>query len=154
MTGRFTLDANVLVYTIHRAEAEKHERAVLVVDRAIERDCVLTIQALAEFYWVVTRKRIVPEREAGGHVRDWLTVFPTASAHADTLHAAVSAASEKRHAFWDAMLLATARDAGCSVILSEDMQDGATIEGVLVRNPFAGPSLPPAVGRLLGLDGE
>lgn len=154
MTGRFTLDASILVYAIHRAEGGKHERAIHILDRAIERDCILTIQALAEFYWVVARKRIVPDREARGQVRDWLSVFPTVSAQATALHAAMSAVAEKRHAFWDAMLLATARDAGCSVLLSDDMQEGASFGGITICNPFLGTSLPPVVARLLGLGPE
>jgi predicted nucleic acid-binding protein len=39
-------------------------------------------------------------------------------------------------AFWDAMLWATARDAGCQLILSEDFQDRRTLEGVTFLNPF------------------
>jgi len=35
------------------------------------------------------------------------------------------------------MLWATARDAGCRVILSEDFQDGQMLEGVTFLNPFA-----------------
>ena len=39
--------------------------------------------------------------------------------------------------FWDAMLWATARRAGCSVLLSEDFQDGRRLDGVLFVDPFA-----------------
>ena len=39
-------------------------------------------------------------------------------------------------AFWDAMLWATARRAGVGVLVSEDFQDGQTIEGVRIVNPF------------------
>jgi predicted nucleic acid-binding protein len=38
--------------------------------------------------------------------------------------------------FWDAMLWATARRAGCSLIATEDFQDGRTLGGVTFRNPF------------------
>ena len=39
--------------------------------------------------------------------------------------------------FWDAMLWATARRAGCTLLLSEDFQDGRVLGGVTFRNPFA-----------------
>ena len=38
--------------------------------------------------------------------------------------------------FWDAMLWATARRAGCSAILSEDFQDGQVLQGVRFIDPF------------------
>ena len=40
-------------------------------------------------------------------------------------------------AIWDAVILAAASEAGCRVLLSEDMQDGFTWGGVTVVNPFA-----------------
>jgi predicted nucleic acid-binding protein len=38
--------------------------------------------------------------------------------------------------FWDAMMLRAAHQAGCSVLLSEDMQEGREIDGIQVVNPF------------------
>ena len=44
---------------------------------------------------------------------------------------------EHRLSFWDAMLWATARQAGCSAILSEDLPDGRRLNGAEIINPFA-----------------
>jgi predicted nucleic acid-binding protein len=52
---------------------------------------------------------------------------------------------------FDALLLATARQAGCTVALSEDMHDGARLDGIVVRNPFANRTLAHDVRPLLGL---
>jgi predicted nucleic acid-binding protein len=41
-----------------------------------------------------------------------------------------------RLSFWDALIWATARNAGVPVVLSEDYQDGREIEGVRFVNPF------------------
>jgi len=54
-----------------------------------------------------------------------------------------------RLSYWDGLLRATVGRSGCTVLLSEDMQDGATIAGVTVRNPFVGDALPDAVAALL-----
>jgi len=51
--------------------------------------------------------------------------------------AAVDLASQHRMNIWDAVILASAADAGCRLLLSEDMQDGFTWTGVTVVNPFA-----------------
>ena len=47
---------------------------------AARRDCVLTLQALGEFFYVTTRKRMVARTEAAAQLRDWTTAFPTISA--------------------------------------------------------------------------
>ena len=49
----------------------------------------------------------------------------------------MAAVNEQKLSFRDAMLWATARQAGCSVIVSEDMQQGRRLGGVEFVNPFA-----------------
>ncbi len=39
--------------------------------------------------------------------------------------------------FWDALILRSARSAGCSVVFSEDMKHGQNYEGVVIENPFS-----------------
>jgi hypothetical protein len=39
--------------------------------------------------------------------------------------------------FWDALILRAARAGGCSTVLSEELNDGQTFDGVRVENPFA-----------------
>jgi predicted nucleic acid-binding protein len=38
--------------------------------------------------------------------------------------------------FWDALIVRSAKQAGCSVLLSEDMQDARDIDGLQIVNPF------------------
>lgn len=54
----------------------------------------------------------------------------------DLAHA-LRAVGEHGLSFWDALLWATVRRAGVGLLISEDFQDGRTIEGVRVINPFA-----------------
>ena len=70
-------------------------------------------------------------------MRDWLGVFQVASAGTAALVDAMDMVEEHRFSFWDAMLWATARQSGCSALLSEDMQDGRRLTGVEIINPFA-----------------
>ena len=148
---RYSLDTNVLIYAVDHSEGAKHDLAVEIVDRSVERDCVLTVQALAEFTAATTRRGVVPKAEAAAQVRDWLQLFPTAAADALALERALEAVAASQFAFWDALLLATAAEAGCSVVLSEDMHDGAVFGGLRVRNPLAAPTLPADLRALLGM---
>lgn len=148
---RFTLDANLLFYAVDATNAGKHARAIAVVERARLADCILILQAVAEFFSAVSRKTAIPVEEAGRIASGWLDLFPVVAADAADLRAAMSAPARARASFWDALLLATAGRAGCATILSEDLQDGASYGGVRVRNPFAGAAIPADIGRLLGL---
>ena len=38
--------------------------------------------------------------------------------------------------FWDSLIVSAAVSAGCSVLYSEDLNDGQTVRGVTIRNPF------------------
>jgi predicted nucleic acid-binding protein len=38
--------------------------------------------------------------------------------------------------FWDALILRSAKQAGCSVLLSEDLQQQREVDGVRIVNPF------------------
>jgi predicted nucleic acid-binding protein len=150
---RFSLDANVLVYAADRSAPEKHHRAKRIVLAAPRLDCCLTLQALGEFYFLTTRKQIVSRSDAAAQVSDWLNLFQTAAASAPALRAALPPATNRHLPFRDAMLLATADEAGCALVLSEDMHDGMRFGNLAVRNPFAGPELPDDIRRMIGLDG-
>jgi len=148
-TRRFSLDANVLVYAADRDSA-LHRRAVDVLLRATSRDCVLTLQALGEFFHAATRKGIISRPDAAAQVRDLLAIFPTVAADVEALRTALDGAERGQHSFWDGLLIATAVQAGCRFLLSEDMQDGARVGRVAVLNPFLGDALPAPVEALLG----
>jgi predicted nucleic acid-binding protein len=51
--------------------------------------------------------------------------------------AAADVATDHQLGIWDAVILSTASEAGCRLLLSEDMQEGFTWGGVTVTNPFA-----------------
>jgi len=150
---RFTLDTNLLVYSADNSAGVRQRIAGEIVDRAVDRDCWLTLQALSEFYFAVTRKRIAPPDEAAALAGAWLEAFPTIAATRGAVRAALGAAAAGRASYWDALLVATAAEAGCSVILTEDMADGAMLAGIRIHNPFSGSGgLTEEARRLLDLD--
>lgn len=149
---RFTLDTNLLVYSIDNAAGVRHHLAVEIVLRAVRRDCWLALQAISEFYASVTRKRIIPTSVAAARANDWLLAFPCAAASANAIRAALTDAVAGRASYWDALLVATAAETGCTLILTEDLGDGGTLGGVEIHNPFTrSGGLTARVRRLLEL---
>jgi predicted nucleic acid-binding protein len=147
----YTLDTNILVYAVDPAEGWKHHVATAIVDCSVERSCILTVQALAEFVAVATRRGMRSRADAVAQTRDWLRAFPIAAADGTALETACRAMEEERFGLFDALLLATARQAGCTIALSEDLHDGARLDGIVARNPFADQALAADLRPLLGL---
>ena len=149
---RFTLDTNLLVYAIDSAAGIRHQLSCEIIQYAVRLDCWLTLQAVSEFYAAVSRKRIVPPADAAAQAIDWLELFPCAAASNSAVRTALADAAAGRASYWDALLLATAGEAGCVAVLTEDLAGGAELGGIRIHNPFAaaGGLTGPAC-RLLGL---
>jgi predicted nucleic acid-binding protein len=134
---RVTLDTNVLIYSVDADAGDRQERAREVVRLAArQHDCFLTLQTLCEFFAAATRKGKMSTSEAGEQVAEYQKVFPVVAATPDSLRMAVTAVQRHGLSFWDAMQWAVARQAGATLLLSEDLQHDRVLEGVRFRDPF------------------
>jgi predicted nucleic acid-binding protein len=133
---RLTLDTNILFYAMDRDAGARHKVAMQIVDRASTFDCVLILQSLCEFYAAVTAKSKMPFEEAEAQVNDWMELFPVVSATSKSLTKAMTAVKEHTLSFWDAMLWAASREAGVTMLLSEDFQHDRMLDGIQFCNPF------------------
>jgi predicted nucleic acid-binding protein len=66
-------------------------------------------------------------------------MFAVVPTEFDDIAEALLVLGQHKLQFWDAVLWATARRAGCTTLFSEDMQDGRSLGGVTIRNPFLMP---------------
>ena len=144
---RITLDTNLLVYAVDTSAKDKHAKAQKLVDLALKADCILTLQALCEFYFAVTRKGRLPAADAKAQVEAWQDLFPVVVPKPSTLNRAITATVAQQIGFWDALLWATARDAGVTLLLSEDFSGGSILEGVRIVNPLLQKDLPALLGQ-------
>lgn len=133
----FTLDTNILVYSIDRDAGAKHKIAMNIIDKAMMMNCVLTVQALAEFYSAATRKKSAQHDFVVSLITGWEEVFPIIGNNGHVLSRALKAVHEHMLSFWDAMIWSAAKEAGCTHLYSEDFQDGQKIGGIIIKNPFA-----------------
>lgn len=107
---------------------------------------MLTLQALSEFYFAVTRKGMLPAAEAKAQVEAWQDLFPVVVAKPSTLNRAITATASQQIDFRDALLWATARDAGVTLLMSEDFSGGSMLGGVHIVNPLTHKDLPGPLG--------
>lgn len=132
------VDANVLVYSIDPTEPLKMEVALALVGRLWrEQRACTSVQAINEFYTVVTRKlrHLVPQEQARAQMEELLEWNPLPI---DTrlLRQAGSLESRYKLSWWDCLIVAAARAQHCAILYSEDLQHGAVYDSVKVVNPF------------------
>ena len=146
---RFTLDTNILIYAVNIDTPEKHQIASVLMETATEKDCLLTLQAIGEFFNASRRKGLASMDEVITITRVWQQIFTIVPADQETFNEAVEYVRDHRISFWDAMLWVTAKQAGCAYVLSEDMQHGRRLGGVEIINPFV-KDAKPTLELLLG----
>lgn len=151
MIARDFLDSNVIVYAHDVDEPEKQAIALALLDDALKtRAKVVSTQVLQEFYVSATTKLGVDPAEARQQV-SLLTALDVVVVTPAMVLAAIDLARLQQIHYYDALIVKCAAAAGCKRLLTEDLQDGATIDGVKIVNPFA---TPPSGGKATAPSGK
>jgi predicted nucleic acid-binding protein len=139
MSGRTFVDTNVLIYAHDIQAGRKQEKAARILGDLWEtRTGVLSTQVLQEFYVNVTRKIPSPlKRSTARDIIRQYSVWPVVGPDTDMIVRASELEESHQLSFWDAMIVAAARQAGAGKILTEDLNHGETVDGVAIENPFA-----------------
>ena len=128
MSGEVFFDTNILIY----AAAKGHPRAD-VVTALVAKGGAISVQVLNEFANVARRKLKWPWPD----IVEALAAFRVLCSEPLPIGAATHETALDGIGFYDSLIVASALEAGCSTLFSEDMQDGRTIAGRLtIRNPF------------------
>jgi len=136
MNVRSFFDTNVLVYADDKASPAKQRRAIeLVAQQRRAGTGVVSLQVLQEYFVTVTRKLGVDARLARRKV-ELLAEFDVVAPELADILAAIDLHRLHGFSFWDALILRSAKQAGCRVLFSEDFQDQRELDGVRVVNPF------------------
>jgi len=137
MAVRSFIDTNVLIYA-EAGDAPAKQRLALDLLKKLydEAQGVLSTQVLQE-YCNVALKRL---RLSAQHVRaqlDMYEQFEVVQVTPAIIHAGLDLHQTRSVAFYDAIIVASAQTAGCSVLLTEDMNSGQILGGVRITNPFS-----------------
>ncbi len=137
MNAKVFVDTNILIYAYDVDAGMKHEIAKSILRELWTRRAgALSTQVLQEFYVNVTKKIVSPlSKPSARAVVDSYVVWCIDTAPTD-ISTAFRIEDEARIGFWDALIIAAARKAGADRILSEDLNEGQTISGVRIENPF------------------
>ncbi|MDE1953989.1 MAG: PIN domain-containing protein [Betaproteobacteria bacterium] len=136
MNARSFIDTNVLLYADAGDAGDKQKLAVaLIRSHMVEASGVVSTQVLQEFAAAGLRKLGLPLELVRGRL-EFFTGFEVISASPQAISQALDVRQRWNLSFYDALIVQAAQASGCTELLTEDLQAGATIAGVRVVNPF------------------
>ena len=137
MNADVFVDTNILLYTIDEdaASASKRQRSqqLLLTER-----WGWSVQVAAEFFVNATspkRAFRLASADAALLLETWFA-YPTLELTPELVRAAINFHQRFQLSYWDAAILAAAKQMGCRTLYSEDLNAGQNYDGVTVVNPF------------------
>jgi len=139
MKDKFFLDTNILVYSFDDSQPDKQKCSQELIRVALEdgNGCI-SYQVIQEFLNVATRKFIVPISYKDSRIFLSTILEPLCEVYAsiDLYHKALELIERWKYRFYDALIIAAALQNHCTVLYSEDLQDGQVIQELRIANPF------------------
>jgi predicted nucleic acid-binding protein len=138
MSVRTFVDTSILVYAHDLDSGMKHEIAKEVVFRLWKSKLgVLSTQVLQEFYVTLTRKIPRPlDRPTARRIVKRYSCWKVVINDPEVIIQASEIEETYKISFWHALIVSAAFSQGAATILTEDLNHGQYLEGILIENPF------------------
>jgi predicted nucleic acid-binding protein len=125
-------DTNLIVYAFAKDDPRAETAEALLAAGGI-----VSVQVLNEFVAVASRKLSMAWTDILAALDALQVLCPTpAPLTTETHQMALGIAKKHKYHIYDALVIASALEASCTTLYSEDLQDGQAIGGVTIRNPF------------------
>ena len=142
MNVLIAVDTNLLATAEGIDSPAAQARANALLDQLLPEATFVPVQVLGELFGLLVRKGGRTREHAHADILRWGSTFRPIPTTEVSFSAALDLAARHQLQIWDAIILAAAASAGCTLLLSEDFQHGFAWGGVTVVNPFATPSHP------------
>lgn len=142
MTAKVFFDTNVLVYALAIRVSSPLDPRTAKAEEMLSMGGMVSAQVLNEFADVASWKM----KMSWGVIESCLDAIEALCGRAIPLTAETNRTAldiSRRHGFriYDSLILAAAMEAGCTTLLTEDLQHGHVVGGVRIENPFLGASI-------------
>lgn len=133
------IDTNLFIYQLEAVDEAKSEVADAIIRRGVATgDACISFQVVQETLNVILRKAEIP-LDAASARRYLETVLAALYRVPSTIalyQRGLELQTRYQLAFYDALIVAAALEAGCTRLWSEDLQHGQRIERLTIENPF------------------
>lgn len=132
MSVREFVDSNVWLYAFME-DSEKSNVALQIIQRP---EIVLSTQIVNEVCNNLLRKARYSEGEIQTTIANFKKRYLITTLTTETVLAGSKLRELHCFSYWDSLVIASAIEANCEVLYSEDMQHGFKISGLTIINPF------------------
>ncbi|MBI4691421.1 MAG: PIN domain-containing protein [Nitrospirae bacterium] len=134
MPDKVFVDTNVLVYFISAEEDKKAKAGEVIFS---DREVYISSQVMSEFISVCFSKSLLALEDLIVLVNNFLESLRFSSVEESTIKKSLLIKKEFNYSYWDSLIIAAALENNCSVLYTEDMQNGQIIDDALtIINPF------------------
>jgi len=136
MASRSFIDTNILIYA-EASDIPVKQKAALSLLKQLYKDAsgVLSTQILQKYCNVALKKLKLPPQYIRAQL-DLYEQFEVIQVTPAIIRAGIDLNQTRSIAFYNAIVLASAKASGCRVLFSEDMNTGETVDNIQIRNPF------------------
>jgi len=136
MPDKVFLDTNILIYSYSEDEIKKQTIANNILEDHFE-NIVISKQVINELINVLFKKFKLSSNDIENVILELDTFIPIVDFDITTQIKALRLKEKYKFQYYDALIVATALESGCTILLSEDMQHHQVIDNVLtIVNPF------------------
>jgi predicted nucleic acid-binding protein len=133
----FFIDTNVLIYARDERFPDKQRAAQGWMATLARQDrAIVSPQVIGEFINAILKNRAVPRDEITSSLQA-IWPFMRGATTDDIMAHAWALRAKTGFQWWDCVILANAAALKCDCLLSEDYQNGRTIDGVTIVDPFS-----------------
>lgn len=133
MPARVFVDTNCVVYLLSNDDPEKRQ-AVRESLRGVAP--VISTQVLNELCHVLLRKFHMPTEDVDEKVTKLVTQWECHTIDVPHIRKALQLQEQHSFSYWDALILASALDAQCQLLFTEDLQHGRKLGSLMIHNPM------------------
>ena len=134
MPDRIFIDTNILIYFISN-EKKKKLRAKEIIFST--QEVYISAQVVSEFISVCLSKKLLSIAEITPLINNFMSALRFSSIEESTIKKALQIKQDTNFSYWDCLVIASAIENNCSILYTEDMQDGQIIsDSVTIINPF------------------
>jgi predicted nucleic acid-binding protein len=132
MSDKHFIDSNIAIYGMDESSIKGRISLRLIAERPS-----ISARVVMECVNVLIRKFRFTKARAFEYGKILLFNSTFRVTNQETIQTSFEISKQYQYSHWDSLIIASALEAGCSVLYSEDLKDGQIIEGSLtIRNPF------------------
>lgn len=137
MKDRIFIDTNIFVYSAieDTINLDKRNKAIELI-QGEEYEIILSTQVINEFYTIPIRNRI-SDADIQERIFEMVENAVLTNVTFKTIQYAWGIREQYKYSYWDSLIVASALENNCSILYTEDFQDGQIIGKKLkIINPF------------------